>query len=441
MASSGTQVVEDFKDTEVGSIPADWNVVRLADVVTFSRKPRKLDLDEYELIPFVPMEFVPDDGIFIHRYDPRSPEDISSGTYVERGDVLLAKITPSFENGKQGIIDAIPTPFAYATTEVYPLKPIPEKLNRMFLFHLLRSPSIRTDIAAKMEGSTGRQRIPKAVIQNYFIPLPPLKEQDNVAHVLNTIQRAIEVQSQVITAARELKRSLMHRLFTYGPDAEPATTKETEFGPVPEHWGIMPLKKCAFVQTGAAKGRKLGDSDTVTLPYLRVANVQDGYLDLSEIKQLRIRRSEIDRYSLQPGDVVLTEGGDFDKLGRGFIWRGQISKCIHQNHIFAVRTDRKVLLPRYLSYLVQSTYGKAYFLKVAHRTTHLASINSTKLKAFPTLVPDLNEQKHIADMLTVIDRKLKVERDRRTALQTLFKSMLHQLMTGQIRVRDLELKP
>jgi type I restriction enzyme S subunit len=152
------------------------------------------------------------------------------------------------------------------------------------------------------------------------------------------------------------------------------------------------------------------------------------------MKDIEIRASEMERYSLRDGDVVLTEGGDFDKLGRGFIWRGQIPNCIHQNHVCAVRTNRETMLPEYLAYLVQSDYGKAYFLKVAHRTTNLASINSTKLKAFPTLIPTLDEQKHIVDALSRADQKIGVEENRKAALEELFRSMLEQLMTGRIRV-------
>ncbi len=190
----------------------------------------------------------------------------------------------------------------------------------------------------------------------------------------------------------------------------------------------------AYVQTGAAKGRRLVGEDTVTVPYLRVANVQDGYLDLTEVKDIRVRRSELRRYSLQRGDVLLTEGGDFDKLGRGFVWEGQIAVCVHQNHIFAVRTDRSRLLPGYLAYLAQSEYGKAYFLTVAHRTTHLACINSTKLKAFPIALPTLEEQERIANLLGSVDRKIDAEQKRRAALDELLGSLLQQLMTGQVRL-------
>jgi type I restriction enzyme S subunit len=230
----------------------------------------------------------------------------------------------------------------------------------------------------------------------------------------------------------------MRTLFTRGLRGD--AQKETEFGLVPESWDECPLDNCAAVQTGATKGRRFADAETVEVPYLRVANVQDGHLDLTEMKEIRIRRSEIERYRLLSGDVVLTEGGDFDKLGRGFIWRGEIDLCVHQNHIFAVRPHRQRLLPEFFAYLTQSAYGKAYFLKVAHKTTNLASINSTKLKAFPVLIPPtLDEQREIVTILDAIDRKIDLHKRKRAVLDELFKALLHKLMTGEIRVADIDL--
>jgi type I restriction enzyme S subunit len=188
-----------------------------------------------------------------------------------------------------------------------------------------------------------------------------------------------------------------------------------------------------------AKGRILNGAEVVSVPYLRVANVQGGYLDLTEIKTIEIRRSEIPRYSLRAGDVVLTEGGDFDKLGRGFIWNGEVPGCVHQNHIFAVRANRDLILPEFLAYLTQSPYGKAYFLSVAHKTTNLACINTTKLKAFPALLPPVQDQRRIVEALSAVDRKIAAEEKRRNALDAVFKTLLGDLMTGKLRVRDLAL--
>ncbi|MGD9726938.1 MAG: restriction endonuclease subunit S [Nitrospiraceae bacterium] len=137
--------------------------------------------------------------------------------------------------------------------------------------------------------------------------------------------------------------------------------------------------------------------------------------------------------------VVLTEGGDFDKLGRGFIWNGEIEECAHQNHIFAVRVDRSLLLPEFFAHLSQSPYGKAYFLSVAHKTTNLACINTTKLKGFPVLIPSLAEQEEIVQMLGVVTAKLAQHVRKKQSLSDLFRTLLHQLMTAQIRVHDLDL--
>ncbi len=171
---------------------------------------------------------------------------------------------------------------------------------------------------------------------------------------------------------------------------------------LPEGWKRVPLHEIADVRTGLAKG-KTGQRDPVELPYLRVANVQDGHLDLTEVKTITVEREHIERYSLCDGDLLMTEGGDFDKLGRGDVWQGQISPCLHQNHVFAVRPQLSRIDPFFLAALAASHYGRTYFLSCAKRSTNLASINSSQLKSFPVLLPPLHEQQRIAGILTTWD--------------------------------------
>ncbi len=272
----------------------------------------------------------------------------------------------------------------------------------------------------------------------FEVPALSIEEQRAIVRLIGASREAYQLEEAQIANFLEIKRATMRDVFTRG--LRSIEQKETEFGLVPESWQPLALDHCATVQTGVAKGRKFSDAEMVDVPYLRVANVQDGHLDLSEMKQIHIRRSEVERYRLQTGDVVLTEGGDFDKLGRGFIWRGELDLCVHQNHVFAVRPDRKRLLPEFFAYLAQSAYGKAYFLKVAHKTTNLACINSTKLKAFPVLIPPtLDEQREIVEILDAIDRKISLYQRKRALLEDLFKALLHKLMTGEIQVADLDL--
>jgi type I restriction enzyme S subunit len=168
---------------------------------------------------------------------------------------------------------------------------------------------------------------------------------------------------------------------------------------LPEGWRKVPLDQVAEVRTGLAKGKPIR-LDSLSLPYLRVANVQDGYIDLREVKLIAVERDQVARYALQIGDILMTEGGDFDKLGRGAVWQGLINPCLHQNHVFAVRADSKLVDPGYLSSLAASDYGRTYFLSCAKRSTNLASINSSQLKAFPVVLPPLTEQRGISQILT-----------------------------------------
>ena len=260
-----TETENGFKQTEIGSIPEDWETAKINEAYSFTKKPPRIDLSKYKRIPFIPMEFVPDDGKDLNRYEFR--EKVSSGTFVCKGDLIVAKITPSFENGKQAIVRDIPFDFVYATTEVWPIHEIEGQSNIDYLFYYLKKPDVRNDVAGKMEGSTGRQRVPKNVLENLTIPFPTLKEQQKIASVLSKIQQAIEQQDKIIEKTKELKRSLMHRLFTYGLRGE--ELKETEIGLMPENWTVKRLKDVL---------EKTSQKDMKKTP-----DVQFKYIDVSSI--------------------------------------------------------------------------------------------------------------------------------------------------------------
>jgi len=352
---------------------------------------------------------------------------------VESGDTIFATIRPRLKRVAE-VPDSLHGEIA--STAFCILRPNRSVITPEFLFFLTCTDAF-VDEVASFETGANYPAVRDNDVFDREILLPPLPDQNHIASLLRTVRNALLHQSTSLTTAEELKRAAIRELFTRGLRGKPQM--ETEFGPIPEGWEIDLLDYVAKVQTGAAKGRKFSDAEVVEVPYLRVANVQDGHLDLSEMKMIQIRRSEIQRYQLQVGDVVLTEGGDFDKLGRGFIWHGQIELCVHQNHVFAVRLNRSKVLPEFFAYLAQSPYGKAYFLKVAHKTTNLACINTAKLKSFPIIFPSLDEQLEVVTILDAIDRKITLHRQKRTVLEVLFKSLLHKLMTGEIRVTDLDL--
>ena len=198
------------------------------------------------------------------------------------------------------------------------------------------------------------------------------------------------------------------------------------------HWHIAALEDVAEIQTGLSKsaGRQ---GESIRLPYLRVANVQDGHFDLSEVKEIEVPKEAVERFRVRSGDVLLTEGGDFDKLGRGAVWRGQIKDCVHQNHIFVVRPDTKKLDERFLAYQTQGPLGRAYFQSCSKQSTNLASINSSQLRQFPASLPSLHEQRKIADILTTWDEAIEKLAALIEAKERRKKALMQQLLSGKRR--------
>ena len=201
----------EFKETPIGEIPVDWDVVELGEVFEFTKKPRNLMVEG--MIPFITMDDIPDSGIYPKRFDLVDLDDIKSGTFFCRGDLLVAKITPSFENGKQCIADIPPHDFGYATTEVWPIHET-SKTDIMFLFYFLKRDYIRNMLAARMEGTTGRQRVPKKILERLIIPLPPLPEQKKIAEILSDIDKKIELERKRREKLTMIKKGIMNDLLT-----------------------------------------------------------------------------------------------------------------------------------------------------------------------------------------------------------------------------------
>ena len=197
------------RKTEIGLIPESWEVMKIGDMYKFTKKPRGLNIQTP--VPFIPMELVPLNEMKIENYELR--DKVSSGTYVENGDLLLAKITPSFENGKQGFV-SIDKPYAYATTEVIPIKKIEKLSDKFYLFHYLLKDDIRKQLADKMEGSTGRQRLSKTILAETLIPKPSLNEQKEIADLFISFDKKNSFCNKKKQTLTDLFKTLLHELMT-----------------------------------------------------------------------------------------------------------------------------------------------------------------------------------------------------------------------------------
>jgi len=248
--------------------------------------------------------------------------------------------------------------------------------------------------------------------------VPPLAEQRRIVRLLDAmlaeVRNGAELLSRALSAVDDFRTACLAAAFD-GP--------------------LCPLGNVATIQSGITKGRARPDAVT-EVPYIRTANVQALRLDLGEIKTLWVTPTQHERYQLQRDDVLVLEGGDADKVGRGWIWGGEVSDCIHQNHVFAVRPDRGRLLPRYLAYYINAPQARRYFLTVAKQTTNLASINKTNLMALPVPVPDVESQDRTAGEL---DEQLLASEEIAFSLQerlgdsdVLQRALLQAAMTGRL---------
>lgn len=213
----------------------------------------------------------------------------------------------------------------------------------------------------------------------------------------------------------------------------PVETDETPASPA--RWAWVRLGNLAEVVGGVTKGRDLKGRKRLSVPYLRVANVQRGFLALDEMKEIEIAEEELPKYRLERGDVLFTEGGDWDKLGRSTIWQAEIEPCIHQNHVFRARLVSSQLDPAWFSAFANSPVGRRYFENAAKRTTNLASINMTQLRNCPMPLPPLAEQKRIVarvDQLMALIGELEAKQTRKRELGARFtQASLEALTTAE----------
>ena len=209
--------------------------------------------------------------------------------------------------------------------------------------------------------------------------------------------------------------------------------KQTEVGLIPKDWDVRPLSRLADIRGGIAKNGNTTVLDPISVHYLRVANVQDGFLSLGEMSKIELSRGDLPRYKVLPGDVLMNEGGDLDKLGRGAIWRGEFDPCVHQNHVFVVRCKTD-LVPEYLNIWTATSPVRRFFLVAGKQTTNLASISKSSLGELPVALPSLPEQRAIAAALSDVDALLTGLNSLIAKKREIKQAAMQQLLTGQTRL-------
>ena len=316
-----------------------------------------------------------------------------------------------------------------------------------FLHEVVRSSSFNWEFKVRSKGVwISRLQLTDVSFLDAPMHIPPHDEQVAIVRFLDwtnaRLERTIRAKRKVIALLGEQKQAIIHRAVTRGLDPSIALKPSgiPWLGDIPQHWEVSPLKSVCAVQSGITLGKDYAGQVIRKYPYLRVANVQAGHVNLADVKVIEVTKAEAIRCMLQKGDVLMTEGGDPDKLGRGCVWDSQITPCVHQNHVFAVRPNQSRLEPHFLSALMGTSYARAYFESTAKQTTNLASTNKTKIGMFKVLIPPVDEQKSVLwalateirpvdTAITRLEREIELFREYRTRL-------VADVVTGKLDVRE-----
>jgi len=307
-------------------------------------------------------------------------------------------------------------------------------LDPHFLDFFRRSAAWHRQIEQSGQGSV-RIRYYFRHIAEFFVPLPPLAEQRAIASVLRTVQRAKEACEKVIAATRQLKQSLLYYLLTYGPvpfdRADHVPLKATDIGPVPDHWPIARLGDHATIGNGSTpKRREIRYWDGGTIPWLTSSKVHDGTIKMADEFVTPFARKECHLPLVPRGSIVVAITGQGKTLGNSA--KLDLDACVSQ-HLAYVSFRDQGLFPDFALAFLRSRYSQLQAISRAGGSTK-GALTCALLKGLRVPEPPHDEQHAIASCLAALDAKLVAEEAHRGALDRLFQSLLHELMTGNIRV-------
>lgn len=411
------------------TFPSGWNREQLGTLVEITRRPRTLPLAQLPVIPYLPMEAVPTHSLEVRAYSQRPGNECRTGTYFEEGDILVAKITPCFENGKQAIARSVPGGFGIASTELVALKSRDAQVTTEFIAFYLAAPSVRGSLAATMHGATGRQRLPQEALHSLPVPLPPLAEQRRIAAFLTKLQRRVEAERERARLLAALKSATLAKLFREGLRGEPL--KDSPIGPIPQSWAIARLGDVSRIGNGSTPKRDNSSFwEGGTLPWLASGSIHALFIR-QPTDYVTPRALELCHLPVVPeGSVVVAITGEGKTLGHAAIAEFETRTS---QHLAFIVPDRPRLLPDYLLAYLDGQYENFRSVARAGGSTK-AALTCAHLRQLCVPLPGLADQRWIGRTLRDLAEAREAVEQRAASLRRVFEAALEQLMAGDLRL-------
>ncbi len=438
--TSDIQPVQEYKETPLGLLPEEWGTVQIEDIAEIKggkRLPKGHKFsDQPTPYPYIRVVDFKSNSVDLSNLQFLHSEDRKT---IQRYTISCRDLYISIA-GTIGLVGIVPQEIDGANLTENAAKIVikdEERVDQGFLVYFLASHIGQAEISQRTT-KTSQPKLALTRIKQIPVILPPFPEQKAIAHILSTVQKAIETTEKVIEASRELKRSLMNHLFTYGPvpvdEAEQVPLIETEIGLVPEHWAHVVLDEVADIVYGVQAAVANMLDSALGIPILTNVNIKnEGNLNLQTLRYYPLSDKKREKLLLRKGDLLFNwRSGSKNHIGKTALFDLEGSYTF-SSFILRFRASDHVY-NRFLLYYLQHLKTSGFFVQHRQQSSVNSVFNASVAAKLPVALPSLVEQNEIAHILSALDQKLSVEENRKQSLDAFFKTLLYNLMTGKLRV-------